>query len=70
MKILDIGCGWGAFAKFASEKYNVDVLGITVSKEQEEFAKNICKNFVGLQNKKLKICPKIVDDMLLVSVLV
>lgn len=34
MRILDIGCGWGAFGKYATEKYHVKVVGITVSKEQ------------------------------------
>ncbi len=43
MKILDVGCGWGGFLKFAVEKYNVQGLGITVSKEQYEFAKENCK---------------------------
>ena len=31
MRILDIGCGWGGFAKFAAEKYGVQVVGVTVS---------------------------------------
>ena len=39
MTVLDIGCGWGSFAKFAAEKYGAVVTGITVSKEQIEFAK-------------------------------
>jgi len=43
MKVLDIGCGWGGFAKFASEKYGVTVVGTTVSKRQAELAKKICK---------------------------
>ncbi|MBU4069970.1 MAG: cyclopropane fatty acyl phospholipid synthase [Nanoarchaeota archaeon] len=43
MKILDIGCGWGGFAKYAAEKYKVEVVGITISKKQEEFAKKICR---------------------------
>src|SRR5665648_452231 len=34
MKILELGCGWGSFAKFAAEKYGASVLGLTVSKEQ------------------------------------
>lgn len=42
-KILDIGCGWGSFAKFAAEKYQVNVVGITVSKEQVELAKKRCE---------------------------
>ena len=43
MKILDVGCGWGGFLKFAAEKYNVQGLGITISKEQYDFAKESCK---------------------------
>jgi len=42
-KILDIGCGWGSFAKYAAEKYKVKVVGITISKEQIELARKICK---------------------------
>ncbi len=36
MRVLDLGCGWGAFAKYAAEKYGAQVLGVTVSKEQVE----------------------------------
>lgn len=43
MKVLDIGCGWGAFAKYAAEKYKVKVVGITVSKNQIDLARGICK---------------------------
>ena len=43
-KILDIGCGWGGFLKFAYEKYGVHGVGITVSKEQAAFARESCKN--------------------------
>ena len=43
MRILDIGCGWGSFVKYAAEKYKVKVIGITVSKEQVEFGKTLCK---------------------------
>lgn len=42
MRVLDIGCGWGAFAKFAAENYGVSVLGITISKEQVKYAKEVC----------------------------
>lgn len=41
--ILDIGCGWGSFAKFAAEKYGVSVVGITVSKEQIKLGKKLCE---------------------------
>jgi len=42
-KILDIGCGWGSFAKFAAEKYGAEVVGITVSKEQVTLARELCQ---------------------------
>lgn len=42
-RVLDIGCGWGSFAKFAAEKYGATVVGITISKEQAELAQNLCK---------------------------
>ncbi|MFA6022557.1 MAG: cyclopropane fatty acyl phospholipid synthase [Candidatus Pacearchaeota archaeon] len=45
MKILDIGCGWGSFLKYASEHYGTIGVGITVSKEQVELAKSMCKGF-------------------------
>ncbi|MCK5461008.1 cyclopropane fatty acyl phospholipid synthase [Candidatus Gracilibacteria bacterium] len=38
MNILEIGCGWGNFAKFAAEKYKVNVTGITLSDEQFNYA--------------------------------
>lgn len=42
-RILDIGCGWGSFLKYVTENYNVKAVGITVSKEQVELAREICK---------------------------
>ncbi|MEI6843551.1 MAG: cyclopropane fatty acyl phospholipid synthase [bacterium] len=41
-KVLDIGCGWGSFAKFAAEKYGATVVGVTVSKEQVELGNKLC----------------------------
>jgi cyclopropane-fatty-acyl-phospholipid synthase len=43
MQILELGCGWGAFAKFAAENYGVEVLGVTVSKEQVALGMERCK---------------------------
>jgi cyclopropane-fatty-acyl-phospholipid synthase len=43
MKVLDIGCGWGSFVKYAAENYDVEVIGITVSREQVEYATADCK---------------------------
>ena len=41
-KVLDIGCGWGGFAKYAAQKYGVHVVGITISAEQALFASQTC----------------------------
>ena len=41
--VLDIGCGWGGFLKFAAEKYGAKGVGITVSKEQAVLARENCK---------------------------
>ena len=40
--VLDIGCGWGGFARYAAEKYQVQVTGITISAEQAALAKRMC----------------------------
>lgn len=42
MHVLDIGCGWGGFAKFAAEKYSVKVTGVTVAEEQAQLARKVC----------------------------
>lgn len=42
-RVLDIGCGWGSFAKFAAEKYGAEVVGVTVAREQAALAKERCQ---------------------------
>ena len=42
-RVLDIGCGWGSFIKFAAENYGAKAVGITVSKEQAAFAQQDCE---------------------------
>ena len=39
MRILDVGCGWGAFVCNAARSYGVEAVGITVSSEQAEYAR-------------------------------
>jgi cyclopropane-fatty-acyl-phospholipid synthase len=43
MRILELGCGWGSFAKYVAEKYDAHVLGVTVAKEQVELGMQLCK---------------------------
>ncbi|MDO8523761.1 MAG: cyclopropane fatty acyl phospholipid synthase [bacterium] len=42
-KVLDIGSGWGGFAKYASEHYGCHVTGISISDEQIKYARQFCK---------------------------
>ena len=44
MKLLDIGCGWGGFARYAAQNYGVKVVGITISQEQYQWAKEHTKD--------------------------
>jgi cyclopropane-fatty-acyl-phospholipid synthase len=41
-RVLDIGCGWGEALKYAAEKYGVEGVGITVSREQAAYAQALC----------------------------
>jgi cyclopropane-fatty-acyl-phospholipid synthase len=41
-RILDIGCGWGSFMRYAAEKYGVRAVGITVSGRQAELGSRMC----------------------------
>lgn len=43
MRLLDIGCGWGSLAAYAAGHYGVSVVGITVSREQADLARTMCK---------------------------
>ncbi|MDR3410202.1 MAG: class I SAM-dependent methyltransferase [Formivibrio sp.] len=48
--LLDIGCGWGALARRAAEKYGVHVVGITLSHNQYDLARQRVAN-AGLEDK-------------------
>ena len=43
MRLLDIGCGWGGLAKFAAEHYGCEVVGITISRQQQAYAADLCR---------------------------
>jgi cyclopropane-fatty-acyl-phospholipid synthase len=42
MRVLDIGCGWGEALKYAAERYGVSGVGVTISREQAEYARRLC----------------------------
>lgn len=41
MTLLDIGCGWGTTMRRAVEKYDVNVIGLTLSKNQHALSQRI-----------------------------
>jgi cyclopropane-fatty-acyl-phospholipid synthase len=41
MTLLDIGCGWGSILRRAVEKYDVNVVGLTLSRNQAAYAQNL-----------------------------
>jgi cyclopropane-fatty-acyl-phospholipid synthase len=49
MTLLDIGCGWGATMRRAIEKYDVNVVGLTLSENQ---AGHVQKMFDGMDTSR------------------
>src|SRR5882724_11132736 len=49
-KLLEIGCGWGGFAEYAAKTFGASVVGLTISKEQRDFAQARIQN-AGLGEK-------------------
>ncbi|MBW8312369.1 MAG: cyclopropane fatty acyl phospholipid synthase [Rhizobium sp.] len=41
-RLLDVGCGWGETLKFAAERYGAAGVGITISREQADYARRLC----------------------------
>jgi cyclopropane-fatty-acyl-phospholipid synthase len=39
-RLLDVGCGWGGMVRFAAREYGVQVLGVTLAREQASWAQH------------------------------
>jgi cyclopropane-fatty-acyl-phospholipid synthase len=49
-RLLDVGCGWGGMVRHAAKYYGVTVLGVTLSRQQAEWAaKTIAEEGLGEQ---------------------
>jgi len=63
-RVWDIGCGWGAFMGFAAEKYKASCVGVTVSPDQAEYARNRYKGLdVDFQVKDYRQFDEKVDKI-------
>jgi cyclopropane-fatty-acyl-phospholipid synthase len=50
LRVLDIGCGWGGLARYLAEIADVEVTGVTLSKEQHALAVEAAKA-AGLESR-------------------
>ncbi|KAA9009825.1 SAM-dependent methyltransferase [Histidinibacterium aquaticum] len=48
--VLEIGCGWGGFAEYAAKERGLHVTGLTISREQFDFAQERIRK-AGLQDQ-------------------
>jgi cyclopropane-fatty-acyl-phospholipid synthase len=70
MRVLELGCGWGSFARFAAEKYGVEVTGVTVSKEQVELGNRECAGLpVTIELKDYRDVSGLYDRVISIGIL-
>lgn len=55
MTLLDIGCGWGATMLRALEKYDVNVIGLTLSKNQRDHVARLFAESDSPRTKRIEL---------------
>jgi cyclopropane-fatty-acyl-phospholipid synthase len=55
MTLLDIGCGWGATMKRALEKYDVNVIGLTLSRNQAAHVQTVLDAVPGDRDRRVEL---------------
>lgn len=55
MTLLDIGCGWGATIKRVVEKYDVNAIGLTLSRNQYEHVKAELAQLPGPRKAEIRL---------------
>ena len=53
MTLLDIGCGWGATMRRALEKYDVNVVGLTLSENQKAHVQRVLDHLPSARSKRV-----------------
>jgi cyclopropane-fatty-acyl-phospholipid synthase len=56
MTLLDIGCGWGSIMKRAVEKYDVNVVGLTLSKNQHAYCQQVLGGIDSSRSRRALLC--------------
>jgi cyclopropane-fatty-acyl-phospholipid synthase len=55
MTLLDVGCGWGATMMRALERYDVNVIGLTLSKNQHDHVQNLFAESDSPRSKRVEL---------------
>lgn len=53
MTLLDVGCGWGSVMKRAVEKYDVNVVGLTLSENQYDYCRQVLDGIDSARSRKV-----------------
>ena len=56
MTLLDIGCGWGSVLKRAVERYDVNVVGLTLSKNQHAYCQQVLDTIDTNRSRRALLC--------------
>ena len=57
MTLLDIGCGWGSTLRRAIAKYDVNVIGLTLSHNQKKHIEALFAGLVSPRSKEVRLQP-------------
>jgi cyclopropane-fatty-acyl-phospholipid synthase len=55
MTLLDVGCGWGGALELAVQKYDVNVIGITLSRNQCEYSRTMLANISSSRTVEVRL---------------
>ena len=70
MSVLELGCGWGTFAKYAAENYGAAVTAVTVSRQQVELGRELCQGLpVKIELKDYRDVHGIYDRVISIGIL-
>ncbi|MCV7312151.1 cyclopropane mycolic acid synthase family methyltransferase [Mycobacterium paraffinicum] len=56
MTLLDIGCGWGSMLKRAVERYDVNVVGLTLSRKQHAYCQQVLDGIDSGRSRRALLC--------------
>ncbi|EFG76336.1 SAM-dependent methyltransferase [Mycobacterium malmoense] len=56
MTLLDVGCGWGSMLKRAVERYDVNVVGLTLSRNQHAYCRQVLDGMDTRRSRRALLC--------------